>query len=335
METKGNRGRIWITIGIVLVIILILVYFVDWEAVLLIFRLTDWRIFAFGAISLFLGFVLISIRYRKILANTPSLMKTYHSDSIGYMVTMLTPVPAPALRTVTLNQVSGLPFHYVSSGMVVETLLGVVMRILALIVVILLTTKITESIISVIISVGVIVLTFVGIIWLVNHAEQALAKIGGWIKRLPISNVDSVDQTLADIETGVKEVGSNRTLTIGMVYSVLMWGFFLIFLFLAWVALPVELSTREMVTLAAASLVLVPPSAPAMVGVYQGVLVGSLLLLRITDVTNLTAYAILVFTIQLVFWVIMGVWALSRTDLKIKELIDRTRNIRGDEFLDD
>ena len=335
MQIGNNRKRIWITIAIVLVIILILVYFVEWDEVVYIFKLTNWGIVILGTVPLILGYILISIRWRMILASKPGLLNTFNSDSIGYMVTMFTPVPAPALRAVTLNRVSSLPLHYVSSGMVVETLLGIVMRILAIIATILLTTKITESIGSIIVSGLVIVLTFVGIIWLVNHTEQVVKKIGGWIKQLPFIDAERLDPILTEIQTGVREVGSNRRLTIGMLNSIIMWALFSVFLILAWIALPVDLTPREMLVLAVASLIFVPPSAPAMIGVYQGVLVGSLLLLRITYVTTLTAYSIIIFTVQVVFWVIMGVWALFRTDLKLNELINQTRSSVQESVQDD
>ena len=335
MDTIGSHKRIWITIGIILVIFLILLFVVDWEALLHIFQLTNWRIVILATVVLILGYVLISVRWRYILSNKTGLIKTFNADSIGYMVTMFTPIPAPALRVATLNRISSLPLHYVSSGMIVETLLGIVLRILALITTILLTVKITESIGSIIISGLFIVLTFVGIIWLVNHAEQAVNKIGGWLKQLPFFDAERVDPILAEIQVGVKEVGSNRTLVIGMLYSIIMWALFVVFLILAWYALPVVLTPREMIILAIASLVFVPPSAPGMIGVYQGVMVSSLLLLRITDVTTLTAYSILVFTIQLLFWVIMGIWALTRTDLKLNELINRASRIVNETVQDD
>ena len=325
MKSSGSSQRLWLSLGVALLIILLLIYFVEWDEVLDIFQLTDWMRVFWGSIALIPGFILISIRYRMILANKPSLLRTFHSDSIGYMVTMFTPVPAPALRVVTLNQITSLSFQFVSSGMVVETLLGVVMRILAFIGTLLLTTRVTESLGSIIISVAVVVLTFAGIIWFVNHVEQVVKKVGEWIIRLPFIGADRINRFLTEFQTGFKEAGSNRTLAIGMVNSILMWSLFTVFLYSAWIALPVKITSREMLTLAVASLIFVPPSAPAMIGVYQGVLVGSLLLLRITDVTTLTAYSILVFSIQLLFWVLMGVWALLRTDLKLGELISGSR----------
>lgn len=329
MKKQRSWQRLLLSLGFALIILLLLIYFVDWDEVLLVFRLTDWSLIFWGSIALILGYILIPIRFRNILGNKPGFLKTFQSDSIGYMVTMFTPVPAPALRVATLNQITSLSFQFVSSGMVIETLLGVVMRILALIATILLTTRIGESWGSIVLSVAVIVLTFAGIIWLVNHIELVVKRIAGWVKKLPLIGTDRVDQFMTDFQTGFKEVGSNRTLALGMINSILMWSLFTVFLFLAWIALPVEITSRQMLTLAVASLIFVPPSAPAMIGVYQGVLVGSLLLLRITDVSTLTVYSILVFAIQLFFWSIMGVWALFRTDLKLSELIDRTRNINN------
>lgn len=68
-----------------------------------------------------------------------------------------------------------------------------------------------------------------------------------------------------------------------------------------------------------------------MIGVYQGVLVGFLILYRITDSTTLTAYAILVFAVQLIIWIIFGIWALFRTQLRLGDLIQQSRDVfRGE-----
>jgi uncharacterized membrane protein YbhN (UPF0104 family) len=84
-----------------------------------------------------------------------------------------------------------------------------------------------------------------------------------------------------------------------------------------------------MLTLAAAALVVLPPSAPAMIGVYQGVLVAFLLLFRIADSSTLTAYAILVFAVQLIIWLVLEVWGLFRTHLRLRELISLSGDIVG------
>ena len=104
-----------------------------------------------------------------------------------------------------------------------------------------------------------------------------------------------------------------------------MWGCFWLFHYLVFLALPIGLTTQEMLTLAAAALVVVPPSSPGMIGVYQGILVGFLILFRITDSYALTAYAILVFAVQLILWIILGSWGLISTRLNLGDLINQTR----------
>ena len=62
------------------------------------------------------------------------------------------------------------------------------------------------------------------------------------------------------------------------------------------------------------------PSTPAMIGGYQGVIVAVLLPFGLFDVNAAPAYALLVFGVQLVVWIILGIWGLSRTGIKIKAL---------------
>ena len=56
-----------------------------------------------------------------------------------------------------------------------------------------------------------------------------------------------------------------------------------------------------------------------MIGVYQGVIIAILLPFGNFDVSGATAYALLMFGAQLVVWIILGIWGLRRTDIKISE----------------
>ena len=64
-----------------------------------------------------------------------------------------------------------------------------------------------------------------------------------------------------------------------------------------------------------------------MIGAYQGLLVGTLAVFRILDVNSLTAYAILVQVIQIIFWLIVGAWVLSRTKIRLSDLIRRSKDM--------
>jgi hypothetical protein len=73
-------------------------------------------------------------------------------------------------------------------------------------------------------------------------------------------------------------------------------------------------------------------ATPVLDGVYQGVLVAFLLLFRITVANTLTAYALMVFAVLLIIWLILGSWGLIRSQLKLRELIILTRNlVQGNE----
>ena len=64
----------------------------------------------------------------------------------------------------------------------------------------------------------------------------------------------------------------------------------------------------------------------------MGAMVAFLLLFRISDANALTAYAILVFAVLLILWLILGSWGLFRSQLKLRELILLTREVvQGDE----
>ena len=67
-------------------------------------------------------------------------------------------------------------------------------------------------------------------------------------------------------------------------------------------------------------LAILSPSTPAMIGIYQGVIVAILLPFGFFDVNTATAYALLVFGAQLLVWIVLGIWGLKRTDINISKL---------------
>ena len=58
------------------------------------------------------------------LANRQKLKETFHADSIGYLVTVLTPIPGPALRVVTLEQSTNVYISSATQAMAIDLLLA-------------------------------------------------------------------------------------------------------------------------------------------------------------------------------------------------------------------
>lgn len=334
MQTGNPRRRIWITIGLIAVIILALVYFVDWEETLLLFSEMDWVVLLFGIIFLVIGVVLISVRWRYVLGNVPGLKETFHSDSIGYLVTMLTPVPGPALRVVALTKSTNVPVSSATPAMIIDLLFTTVMRILALILAITLKLSLERSLTTIFIGSILIIAVLGFIFWLVRSPDKVIPWIAGLIGRIPFMKGERLEKFLSDLQAGLSSLSSTKSVFYTLFLSIVMWVCFWIFHYLGFVAMPVALETREMLSLAAAALVVLPPSAPGMIGVFQGVMVGFLILFRITNSSTLTAFAILVFSVQLILWVILGAWALLSTRMKLGDLIRQSGDAlrEGDNF---
>ena len=329
MEHKPQHSHrnLWFTILIVAVILLILFYFVDVESVLEILMQTDWRVMLVGAVILVVGFLINTTLYRYVLAKKPSFMETFHSDGIGYMVTMLSPIPGPALRIVALSRTSSVTASRATSSMVVYVIFGMIMRVLSLIIALLLISNLETEAgrIAVLTLIGLGLLVF--IILVLRRADVIFPFFLYLLSRMPRVNEERVKETMDGLQVALTEVNTYHHILVSMLLSISMFTCFALFHYTGFRAMPLEISSREMFALAAAALVVLPPSAPATIGAYQGVLVGFLMLFQVSDVTNLTAYSILVFLVMLVIWIIFGVWGLLRLELKLSELVSQTRDL--------
>lgn len=324
MQTGINRRRTLITIGFVAVIILILAYFVEWDEVITILRETNWLILLVGVFFLSIGIVFISVRWRYVLADKPTLKETFHADSIGYMITILSPIPGPALRIFALSQSTKVSISSATPAMVIDLLLTAVMRVVALILAITISLNLEQALTSILIGSVLIIVVLGFIIWLVRNPGKFLPWISRLLNRIPGMSGNRLEESLSDLQASLTALGSTKSISNALLLSIVMWGCFWLFNYLAFRAMPIELTTQEMLTLAAAALVVVPPSAPGMIGVYQGVLVGFLILFRITDSSTLAAYAVLVFAVQLILWLILGSWGLISTRLRLGDLISQS-----------
>ena len=134
---------------------------------------------------------------------------------------------------------------------------------------------------------------------------------------------------MKEVGDGLQSIGTRSHLTVGMIYSLIMWGSFLVAQAYLLDALRINLNTDEALAISAVILVAVPPSSPAMIGVYQSVVVALLAPFNITDTNRLLAYSIVVFAVFAIFWVVTGLWSLTRTHLNVRELINSYRSSSG------
>lgn len=329
MKSENSLRRFGITIGVIVIVVILLAVLLDLDKVWKDLKGIDWLEMLVASVFLLVGYVLVSVLWRYILANRPNFLTTFHTDSISFMTTILSPVPAVALRVVSISRTTPVNYTEAIPGMAVDRSIGLVIRIILLAAVILMATSRSLSIRTIVMFVVLTGLFLVVIIWTAHHAEKITNWISGLLARLPRISEEQAENMLSGLVEGISSFGSTRRLLVILSLSFFMFAFFLIFQYLGWQAMEVRLSQGEMLTLAMAVLVVAPPSAPSMPVVYQGVVIGVLALLGITDVETIAAYAIAVWVVQFVCLLGLGIWGLNRTDLKLKELVGEAQGLLG------
>ncbi|MFA9490923.1 MAG: hypothetical protein ACERK1_06810 [Anaerolineales bacterium] len=96
-------------------------------------------------------------------------------------------------------------------------------------------------------------------------------------------------------------------------------------------SLPID-ERFQALAIAATAMTVVPTSRPMMIGISHGLLIATLVALKLGNTTEATSYAIVVHLIQMVVLLILGSWGLRRLNLKPREIIRdvRARMRRGD-----
>jgi uncharacterized protein (TIRG00374 family) len=333
VNEKKSRKKTWFIVLLIAVVVILLAIFIDFGAVWDALRRADLGTLAVGALILLAGFLLISLRGRYLWGNQPDFLTTFNTDSISFMIRMVTPLFAPVLRVTTISMATPLSVSQATPGMMAERLLDLVMRLVALVLA------------AVLISVSEVttgwiilwVLLLLGVFYLVvrfgSHADEYLPRLSAWLGQFQRIDEERIRGPLASLGVGLKTVGSTRRMVISLLISLLLWGLFWIYYALMFEALDFGLAVDEMLALAAAIMVLLPPSAPAMIGVYQGIMVALLAPFQVANNSTVTAYAILVFLVMMVLWTILGIWGLRRTRLNIKQIVKFDKSMQDENNL--
>ena len=320
-EEKSSKKK-WIVGGIVAILLILFALSVDWEIFAELMASTNWLLVLQATIFLLIGYALITVRWRYLLSNRSGYKETHYADSIGYMVNMVTPVPAMFTRTVTTSWITPVSGTRATSSMIIERLLELILRVLALLALIALrTTNVEDGLWSIISTTLYIVLAFIGLALVLKYPQQVIDKVSEWVGKLvPRLSEEKVRSTLANLLQGLEEVSSTRQLITGVLIGVVMWGFFLAFQTLAAIAMLPELPIVDAVAMGLAVLTVIPPSTPAMFGIYQAAAIGALVVFGLGNTTIATSYSILLYLPQLVCWLILGSWAQHRTHLRLRDL---------------
>ena len=320
MKTIKNGKWIWIAIGIILLATVIFAAFIDIDTLIRIFKGVRWDFYLIGMLFLVMGIGLITVRWRFLLRNEPGFASTFHANSISYMLKLLLPVPQALIRLTALSFTSSIDIYLSAPMMMIERFLEMIMRLVAITLAGVLIFDFPLWIAGLLIAAILLLAIPAFVVWFTRNASSAVPRLISRFTKIPGLSKEKLRQAMLDFQTNISTMRATRGVSIAVGYSLVMWGSFLLYYVFGFLSLGIRLDNWEILAMSAAVLAILPPSTPAMIGVYQGVIVAILIPFGALDGNQATAYALLMFGGQLALWAILGVWGLKQTDININKL---------------
>jgi len=313
-----------IAIILVVLVVALLVFVIDIRDVVNALLNADIDLLIYGILALMGGLVLLPIRWYLLVGRKVGFVGAFHSNSISFMIRMFMPIPIAAIRVMTISLATPLSMGEASPAAMVELLFGLVERLVFLL--IFLAAMQSETSGGMLIWTALLIAIFVGILWLTHHIDDYLPNIKRGLAKFPRVNEASLEIPLEYFRDGLKSLGGTWRLTLIMLITLVIAGSFMIGYILILGALNINIGSTEIASLATI-LFFIAPLRPYVIIVSQIFMVIVLLTYRVADPPSALAFGILVYGIEMVVWVIAGMWALIRSNHSLRDIIELPRKI--------
>ncbi len=331
MERSSNR-QTYIILGLIALIIILLLTLIDFSLVFELLLSADWRLIGAGTVLLILSYVFLTLRWRYLLGNRHTYQDSIHVTGSGYMFGILMQLPTTVYRVLVMERKSMAKVTESSSAIAVEIVLSLILRLIGAVVVISLLVARSREADSFLESSVIIVLGLLILIFLVVGLRERLAPgVAKLLALLPNMEDEKAQQTSASIFQAAASAGSPKRFGIALFFSICYWlcglGYY------SFVVSAFSIDGRfQILAIAAAAMTVVPISSPMMVGVFHGLLIATMVALKLANTAEATSYAIVVHIIQMVVLLLLGSWGLRRLKLNPRESIHdvRARVRRGE-----
>ncbi|MCB9007087.1 MAG: flippase-like domain-containing protein [Ardenticatenaceae bacterium] len=321
-----NRKQIWQIVGLLVVIgaiVALFVWFVDLQAVGEVLSTAVPNHLILASTLLILGLLFYALRWQLLLGNKPTLLQTFHASNIGHAGNIIVPARAgEAMRIVVLGQSGVVSYTEATSSFVVERLFEQLMRLLALVTAVAVGAGIELSPGTILGGVAVVVGAFAGIQWLVRQRERVLTRWPGRFARLPRITEDGARRSLTDLLDNLTAVSEPKQLAQVMATSLLAWGCFWGFFYATLLALGEGMPPADRLAVSLGAMALSPPSAPTQPGIFHASVVVPLAAVGFDEVA-LTAYAVLLHILEMVWMIGLALWGLAQTGLSVEKVLGR------------
>ena len=329
IRRRPNRKQIGQIVGLLVIIgiiVALFVWFVDLAAVGHALQTANLPRLFLASLFLLLGLLFYALRWQLLLGSKPSLRQTFHASNIGHAGNIIVPARAgEAMRIVVLGRGGAVSYTEATSSFVVERLFEQLLRLLALVTAVAVGAGIDLSPGSVLGGVAVLVGAFAGSQWLVRQRERVLGRWPRQLARLPRITEDGVRRSLTDLLDNLTAVAEPKQLAQVMGASLLAWGCFWGFFYATLLALGEGFQPVDRLAVSLGALALSPPSAPTQPGIFHASVVVPLAAVGFDEVA-LTAYAVLLHILEMIWMIGLALWGLSLNQISIRLLRDASNH---------
>jgi len=160
--------------------------------------------------------------------------------------------------------------------------------------------------------------------WMVRQRARVLDNWPRRFARLPRITEDGARRSLTDLLDNLTAVSEPKQLAQVMGTSLLAWGFFWGFFYATLLALGEGFQPADRLAVSFGALALSPPSAPTQPGIFHASVVVPLAAVGFDEVA-LTAYAVLLHILEMVWMIGLALWGLVQTGVSIGAVLEQNR----------
>jgi uncharacterized protein (TIRG00374 family) len=312
-------------IAAIAVIIAIFLLLVDLEEVLGELSTADPRLLLLASAAFLSGLVAFAARWRALLNYEPSQIFTFHASNLGHAGNILLPFRAgEAIRILVMGTNEEVSLAESTSSFVVERLFEQLMRLLAILGAVLVGVGLETSVEAIIGGVIFVIMGFAAVLYLATHPEFTLSKGTRLLAVIPQISEERAHQATADLLANLSSIAHPRRFAIALGWSLLSWSLFWLFFFITLRALDIGLSLQDQIAVSLGALAISPPSAATQPGLFHASVVAPLSAIGY-DVELVTAYAVLLHILEMIWLIILAIWALFATKISLSEIRDLFR----------
>ncbi len=324
-KKQSNRSNL-IAVIIIVALLVATVLFVDVGQMIQVMLHTNYALVLVGVIFLLGGIALIDVRWWYLLGREPAFKRLGHATNASYIVPILTPIPNYISRVVITGMATEATLPQATTSMMVERMIAQIMRITTIVLTIALGVQSTMSPASMVRSILLSFAVLAGYLLAIRYAGQVISGVEKGVTKIPRlsdktrGKIVSIIREALSVDIGMKDL----LFAVGM--TIVMWTLFFLFHFMVILAMPLGLDMHSNITIALGALALTPPSAPAMLGIYQISQVGPNLILRLGSLEQLLPYSLMLYFIQAIVWMILTVWGLRKLDMSFVDLFRSSKS---------